>query len=68
MKTLEQWRSLAAGATTNCTPEQLDAIAKQSYEAEHKGENYAIWHSASVVFGTLDRCPCVPCSKARGER
>lgn len=32
------------------------------------GGSWSAWHAASILFGTPDRCPCAPCSKARGGR
>lgn len=64
-RTREEWVRLAASATHGMTPDQHRLIAEECIATTKRGEHPAIWHAASVVCGTLDRCQCHPCIAAR---
>jgi len=66
-QTFEIWRARVAGAVVHVTGEQIDAIARACFTKTEAGIGTGVWHETAAYFGNLDRCPCYPCRKARGE-
>ena len=62
------WKSRVLGATRGVGDEAAQMIALACMDAEDRGAPTGVWHETSRFFGKLDRCPCWPCSSARGER
>ncbi len=61
--TIEYARKLVSSYVYNVTPDKIEQIAQRMLEQDE-----GVWHAASVIFGTLDRCPCAPCTIKRRER
>jgi hypothetical protein len=66
--TLEQWTRLVGATVRDVTEEQAASIAQRAMDAAESGAPIGVWHSASIEFGTLDKCQCWPCVQVRKVR
>jgi len=61
---------MVKGAVRNVNDYDARMIAIFCLKAKEDGENSSIWHHSTIWFhnGDTSKCPCVPCSKARGDK
>lgn len=64
--TIDLWERRVRSYVILTNPSDAREIAKLCQNAQLMCEpNPSVWHNASRFYGTLDSCPCHPCSKAR---
>jgi hypothetical protein len=63
---LGYWKFMVRG-TASGDEAKLDEAAAICLQTAEAGKPCGTWHAVSVAYGRLDRCPCMPCSKARDK-
>lgn len=67
-RSLRDWENFVDGhVAMRVDVLERQKIAKHCFERDQKDSFTCLWHEIALMYGTLDRCQCVPCLSSRKQ-